>query len=122
MPILANETVFSGDPDDQIGKIRALVEAPIPPTAVSLRDFHGADVVIGLSFDMDDDCGTAPADNWLGLFTNFVEDENDLDLREANNDYIAVARLTGPVSCASFLAAHEFGHLLGVDISRKFLE
>ncbi|MDH4047162.1 MAG: hypothetical protein OEW68_03860 [Gammaproteobacteria bacterium] len=107
-------TVFSGDDDEQADKLRVWVEDIAPPAAVGRRDFHGADVVIGLSSKFDNaSCGHAVQENWKGFNPGFVQDANGLDLRGANRDYVAVAQIVGHTSCRYYLGAHEFGHLLG---------
>jgi hypothetical protein len=114
IPLVAGASVFSGEADDQIGNLRNVVEFLTPPLLENLRDYHAADVVIGLTSVIDGGgCGQGPQDNWLGLFPNFQITSGVHDLREADDDYIGLARISGNISCQPYLAAHEFGHLLG---------
>lgn len=120
LAIPAGSSVFSGDGGDQIEKIRSFVEFPVFGTVPNLRTIYAADVVIGLSSTMEGECGRAKQINWLGFGPppflsgpNFQATSGPHDLRRANIDYIGVAALSGHTSCRPYLAAHEFGHLLG---------
>ena len=55
-----SDLVFAGGVIEQQSKLKLFAEAIFPPSAISLRDLHSADIVLGLSPSATDACGWAP--------------------------------------------------------------
>jgi hypothetical protein len=116
-PVFIGASVFTGNTDSQLGKLRNYVEVTQVPHIEPLRELHHADIVLGISSTIDDACGKAPQGTWTRtgpfpfLGPNFKGDPHDL--REANDGYIGIARISGLAPCVPSTLAHEFGHLLG---------
>ena len=114
--------VFQGSESIQLGLVEAYANSFVPASGgVTIREFHGADLVIGLGDFINPSppssliCGRADQEHWSGTSGTFNPDPaTGLDLAGQDDSFVAITA-HGP-QCQSFSAdivAHEFGHLLG---------
>jgi hypothetical protein len=105
-------------PDHEVARLNA---AKSVASALNIRNFYNADIVIFFTDEFDDPedivCGIAPQENWTNVNgpPAFSDPDSDGIDRTGSEDWYAAIMATTDVPCQTnpVLALHEFGHLFG---------